>query len=132
MSYSSIAIALSAHQNWIAEVEHIYASWPEQSEILRAPGEFQHCEFGQWLEKNGRTIIDPEHFERIDGVHRKFHQAAASLIAELTAHGKGDAALAFIKQAKHCSSQLVSFLLLEKNLFEDKRVYTDEASDPAA
>lgn len=117
MSYTNIAKALSAHQTWISRAAIVYESWPELAGELSDAGDFNACEFGRWLATEGKVLIEDEHFARIHALHASFHRKFSDLLEHLNSNGKTEAALSLLHEAKRCSSQLISLMMLEQNLF---------------
>ena len=73
-----IRSAIRAHAEWKGKFQEFMAGEMDlDMGKVRLPNQ---CEFGKWIETEGKRHLDPKTFADLSALHAKFHQAAAEVV----------------------------------------------------
>jgi Chemoreceptor zinc-binding domain len=105
-----VSAAITAHGLWKT---HLFSAVAlgETPFKLDEVARDDRCRFGQWLHGLGEERKSP-HFERVRGLHARFHGEAARVL-ELATSGEGDAARRSLERGgayQRASAELVGAL----------------------
>lgn len=75
-----ISHAIAAHASWKAKFKDFMAGKLElDAHVVRQNNQ---CQFGKWLEGEGKTSLDKADYEDIHRLHTEFHKIAADVIVK--------------------------------------------------
>lgn len=81
MERLSVANIILNHMSWIANYRELLDAGELGEEAIAGVGDPAHCELGQWLQLEGKTIIrEPEAYRRLQEKHRELHREAEALL----------------------------------------------------
>jgi hypothetical protein len=103
--------AIQAHGAWKAKFRDYLNG--RAALDLSSVGLADSCEFGQWLNTNGRALLITQDFEEIARLHSQFHSVASEVVAKIKKKDFAGARQDISPEGvfNHASHALVSCLL---------------------
>lgn len=83
----AITHAISAHGAWIGRFRRYFSGQEKLDAVVVSKND--QCEFGKWLNGDGKRLLDGASYQQIHKLHAEFHRVAGEVVRRVE---RGDVA----------------------------------------